>query len=719
MEFTSLTAFCDNLGSLLRLYPLQTGMSRIHWHTGAGKNRQDYYGRTVFQEQRQVLWGKFFKSGLLNEAGANADFDQVQNSGIITIPIDNLYNKQQTLILRVMDYDWGKRDDLLGELELNATALAESGKKQTFGLTRNGKVEQGKIKLSAKIVPYEALFPMKSASSGAAVSPIVYRPNVLVLRVHQATNLRSADWIGKNDVYVQAYAVRPDDPIQPGKALPKPDQKMILPMGETIFPFAVQLRHDAPGSAELRVGDQSWVRYFLQAYVDFANWRDPCFKRYIQVLPNRPLPTLRLLSPYLSESMNQPIHTCCCFQGKCNQVNGLISIRLQSDRLAYAPGESIDLTGSEIKNESSVALMAWGILTCHIILRASYGRTTSRSVDYTLFTLPVPPDSVTLLENEEGALGTAIIPAVFPSFYGGVPGPLSLLGPALKWTYTFSLKVGFEKAMCKGEVKVECPILISAAAPYASTIQQAIHNQNKDPNPPPRLNENFWVIFQHSVVGPEACYTAPTLTGSDNGGDIVSIDDCPAYGTHSYSGDPEDRYMLPGPDHQIQPSVNTFDGPLALSADGNPSALYGGGSGSSQSAALNQLLKEMERSVDMRRTVGEWAKKNTQYVQSLSPQDWETILRNVTFSLDQTAVIGELLTNSMRFDYAIYGDVKTVTCAHVVAAMNVCQYQKLDVAQLMAPHVKDPENTQIVLKQLDFAYERKMVQFKPVAYEFA
>jgi hypothetical protein len=688
-------------------------MSSIHWHTGSGDNRRDYSGRTLFQEQRQVLWGKFFKSGLLNEAGANADFDQIQNSGLITIPIDNLYSKQVMLIVRVLDYDWGKRDDLLGELELNAAALAESGKLQTFPLTRNGKAEQGEITLSAKIVPYEAMYPMKSVS-GVEVSPLVYRPNVLVLRVHQATNLRKADWIGKNDVYVQAYEVRSEDPIQPGKALPKPDKQMVLPMGETVFPFAVQLRHDAPGSAELRVGDHSWVRYYVQAYVDFANWKDPCFKRFIQVLPNRPLPTLRLLSPYLSESMNQPLHTCCCFQGKCNQVNGLISIRLQSDRLAYAPGESIDLTGSEIHNESSVALMAWGILKCHIMLRAYLGSTTTRSVDYTLFTLPVPPKSITQMENEDGALGTAVIPAVFPSFFGGVSGPPSKLKPALKWTYTLALKVGFEEGMCKGTVKVECPILISAAAPYASAIEQAVQNQNNSRNPPPRLDENFWMIFQHAVVGPEACNFAPTLTGSEDGGALSNVDDCPPYGTHTYSTDPEDKYMLPGPDHNIQPSVNTFNGPLASSGGSNPSAQLMDGR-----AALNQLLKEMERSMDVRRTVGEWAKKNPQYVQSLTPHDLETILQNVTFSLDQTSVIGELLANSTRFDYATYGDVKTWTCAHIVAAMNVCKYQKVEVAQLMAPHVKDPENKEIVFKQMDFAYEQKLVQFTPVTYEFA
>ena len=103
----------------------------------------------------------------------------------------------ETLAVRVMDYDWGKRDDMLGECvvrlgELMSQTILAGGQPVSMPLYRKGRGgEFGEVTLSA--------------ARGAA--------GLVVLRCHQATGLRKGDWFGKNDVYVQAYVVhRTADP---------------------------------------------------------------------------------------------------------------------------------------------------------------------------------------------------------------------------------------------------------------------------------------------------------------------------------------------------------------------------------------------------------------------------------------------------------------------------------------------------------------------------
>ena len=98
-----------------------------------------------------------------------------------------------------------------------------------------------------------------------------------------------------------------------------------------------------------------------------------------------------------------------------------------------------------------------------------------------------------------------------------------------------------------------------------------------------------------------------------------------------------DQFLMSGKDYTVYPSLNTFPGPLSGMYQNNA------GVGSNKHESLKQLLQNMDRSIAVRHTIGEWAKQNSTTVQSLTPTDWETILGKVTFSLDQTAVIGELL----------------------------------------------------------------------------
>ena len=50
------------------------GKARVHWHTGSGDNRRDYDGKKYFMESERTVWGNFYRTTVLDNAGANATF---------------------------------------------------------------------------------------------------------------------------------------------------------------------------------------------------------------------------------------------------------------------------------------------------------------------------------------------------------------------------------------------------------------------------------------------------------------------------------------------------------------------------------------------------------------------------------------------------------------------------------------------------------------------
>jgi hypothetical protein len=164
------------------------------------------------------------------------------------------------MIVRVMDYDWGKKDDLLGETVVDVASLVRSGQQQSFSLTIKGAPVKGK----------------SGSVSSVVLSAVTFNESgewLCRLRVHSASDLKKADWFGKNDVYVQAY------PCPPGTnehhKLPEPEKRCIVTAGNHSYPFQFPLRADGPSSTELGEGDSSYIRYSLYANVDLALWKVP------------------------------------------------------------------------------------------------------------------------------------------------------------------------------------------------------------------------------------------------------------------------------------------------------------------------------------------------------------------------------------------------------------------------------------------------------------
>ena len=177
------------------------GKSKVHWHTGSGDSRRDYYGSKTFLWHQRTLWGNFYRTALLDSAGENAQFGGAVGDGDIYIPClpsEGSNGGPMKLIVRVCDYDWGKRDDNLGEIVVDVKNLTLREDEMTFDLMRNGKPEKGNITLTARFIPTQSITPPDTKGGKRVVSKIE-STETLVLKVLRANELRKADWGGGND----------------------------------------------------------------------------------------------------------------------------------------------------------------------------------------------------------------------------------------------------------------------------------------------------------------------------------------------------------------------------------------------------------------------------------------------------------------------------------------------------------------------------------------
>ena len=699
------------------------GRARVRWHQGTitTNNRRSFWGSTLFQSQRHTLVGHYYQTAILDEAGAVADFDVVPNSGLIRIPCD--YEEQRDdkfqLIVRVMDYDFGKRDDLLGEVLLDVAALVNARDEVSFDLMRRGRPEKGGIKMSAKWMPFESVFPLTS-SSGESVTSAATKPLCLELRIHNATGLRRGDILGNNDVYCQVYRV--PDGTKSGKALPEPDMKVTLMKGRAVYPFAFALRTDAPGSAELPVSDYARLRYDLYTNVHQGVLsKDPSRKIAFTVIPNRPVPLPVLLSPSIVITENQPIkgkQSCFC---RCGQLKGLVSTCLYLPRRSFSPGEAIDLTASKIESSVSETLSVSVSLAMYVEMSTSADARITRRRRNTLWKKIVPENSQTTLGELGMSWDSIRMPHVFPSFDGGVPVAVSLRHYAcLRWSYAIELKVETKKGS-GGALVSAVPILVAAAPPNAHTLLQLSRLPVEElPSGLPPFS-----IFDDVLSSAMPSDTTPRLTvclikscqslllsfgsltrdcfnyfysrsfasqGPEDGGTLVQAIGVP----ESVSiFEQEDDAGAVGENPRFIPLVHA----VALTPTQRTQLPVRKAKAVSV-GTVGALLKALDTSTDKRRTVGEWIRDNPLAGSKLSPEDVGAILSKVNFVLEQVSVIRELLACLEH----------SLVCAHVCAAINACEYQKAEVAKIMVPEVTDPEQKATVLDLIDYGFERKAVE---------
>ncbi|KAH8045307.1 hypothetical protein JL722_14291 [Aureococcus anophagefferens] len=256
------------------------GVGVGHWHTGGGDDRKDYHAE---------------KKYLLDECGENAVYDPATGGGDMPTACDGT----ETLAVRVMDYDWGKRDDMLGECvvrlgELMSQTILAGGQPVSMPLYRKGKSgDLGEVTLSA------------AGRHGARRCPLL-----------AGDGSAEGDWVGKNDVYVRPRRRRER---RSGGARPAgagQERRAARGRVDKVFAFTIPAIDDLPPSFEGPVerADKAYVRYSVYSNIDIKMRQDPSTRRPITLLARARLPPPNAYAPVVrGPTEAQIIYKCeCC-----------------------------------------------------------------------------------------------------------------------------------------------------------------------------------------------------------------------------------------------------------------------------------------------------------------------------------------------------------------------------------------------------------------------
>ena len=365
------------------------------WHRGT--NHKNYFHET------HTLWGSFYRTEELQGAGKNAVWGNPlsPNEGVLLIPCPD---PNMPLILRVMDEDWGKRDDTLGEVFItNCQDLVNQSAATgeiTFDLKYKGAGGKGTLTVQAGW-----------QDAGVAGAPPLLRLTVLrALGMRDAEALFGMNFTGdKNDIYIQAYPVPPGTtlPVNTDAELPPPLAETVLPPGEYSFELpALKLPDRAPGSYEVsRCRNPYWhdhqykhshVRYYVEASIDIKWNFDPYVRVPFSVASRIPSDLFSL--PMSTGSLSKEIFPDClgCCELTCMESKGTVAMDAGVSRNGGAPGEWLLLNGTfnnSLKEKHADIVVR---LECRSLLRAE-GRRRGCHDEVDLLRMRVEPGTTTTL----------------------------------------------------------------------------------------------------------------------------------------------------------------------------------------------------------------------------------------------------------------------------------------------------------------------------------
>jgi len=237
-----------------------------------------------------TVLGNYYRTGLIDNTGTDAYFDEDSGQGEMLIPLyDGKLNDSFVLAVRSMHANEKSEDTLLGEtlVYVAKDLLVSPGVKKSFPLRSKGKLQEN-----------------KGAPSEVTLSCVLQEikdKHYVLLTCHETTNLRSANFLGKNNVYVECYPV----PSNTDKnLLPKPNKNYTIHKGTEIsLPFSTKLPLKCIPTSFEEPNGCSYVRYSLNSNIDTTDSEEPFFSRYITVLSSE-LPSPSLLAPLLRPKMD-------------------------------------------------------------------------------------------------------------------------------------------------------------------------------------------------------------------------------------------------------------------------------------------------------------------------------------------------------------------------------------------------------------------------------
>lgn len=163
--------------------PIQCRAIRV-WLQGKGHahiirrcfNAEHYYHTHFYANCRKTVFGHLLKTPIVDEAGSDVIYGPpwAPDEGVVEIPMSSHQNR---IIVRVMDYDWCKKDDLLGETVIDIHNNLNRGF-VTQTLSRNGKEEAGST----------VTFALSDVAHSTPSARIVR------LQILSANGFRSGDW---------------------------------------------------------------------------------------------------------------------------------------------------------------------------------------------------------------------------------------------------------------------------------------------------------------------------------------------------------------------------------------------------------------------------------------------------------------------------------------------------------------------------------------------
>eukprot|EP01039_Chlorochromonas_danica_P010619 gene10620-11768_t len=404
------------------------GKGSCYFETGSGDNRQSHSHKQFYSNCKRTVFGNVHKTAVIRDAGSNAIFGPpwAPDEGLLSM---GLPPGSDHVILRVMDYDWCKKDDLLGEVLVR---VADHVGKESVELRLFRKGQQLQSSLVFRLDYDDSLQPRDVHGQ-----PL----RGLRIQLQKALNLRSADWFSKNDVYVQAYAVPVGEMVSTSKALPEPVNEIELPAGHFSIPFSFQLPRDLPSSMVSLSGDD-YIAYSVYAYIDIAWKADPSTRRFFTVMQHQAPGLYVTPREQVDRHVEFYQHVLCC-PLVCLGPLGRLATKLSLPRSAYAPGEQVCLR-VEISSEWQELSVHWRSLS------VTFQQVVSCWADGRTFTYrrPLQMPAVVFNNGSGGGMGSGMlvqeivsqVPVVPPSYAGGLGRDSTWLGEVSRYGGVWSRK---------------------------------------------------------------------------------------------------------------------------------------------------------------------------------------------------------------------------------------------------------------------------------------